>query len=470
MPKANKNTYDAIIIGAGISGLICGCYLAKAGLKVLLAEQHDKPGGYFTSFKRRGLLFDAAAHSFGNYREGGHVRKILTELNIDKRLKIERSDPSDIVITPDYRLVFRNNIEDTIANLSSNFPKEKNNIVNYFKFLTSASQSEFVKLKDKTFKSLLNDFFNDEQLINSLAFPVFGSGGLPHTLMDAFIGTKIFSEFILDGGYYPEGGIQSLPNAMAQVIQQHNGEILYSRLAKKILCKNNNIIGIELDSKELFFSKYVVAACDITQTFKKLIGSDLVDKKTISYLNHMTPSISTFILYIGIDRPFNELPEAGTNIWYLPHYNLDEIYQQMQKCNFDKTGYLLRVSPNKKTILAFFGAPFKTSLFWKQNKRKIAEDFLQRIEKVIPNLKKHIVFFDAATPRTFYKYTLNHKGAAFGWAKIPSQAFDPALSKTTFINGLYLTGHWTSIAFGMPGTCYSGLDTAKRILRKERVI
>ena len=53
---------------------------------------------------------------------------------------------------------------------------------------------------------------------------------------------------------------------------------------------------------------------------------------------------------------------------------------------------------------------------------------------------------------------------------MPSQTYDPIFSKTTSINGLYLTGHWTSIAFGMPGTCYSGHDTAKRILRKEKIL
>ena len=109
MVKTDKNIYDVIIIGAGISGLICGCYLAKAGLKVLIVEQHDKPGGYFTSFKRKGFSFDAAAHSFGNYREGGHVRKILTDLEADKLIEIRRYNPSDIVITPDFKITFWNN-------------------------------------------------------------------------------------------------------------------------------------------------------------------------------------------------------------------------------------------------------------------------------------------------------------------------------------------------------------------------
>lgn len=51
---------DVVIISAGIGGFVCGCYLAKAGMKVLICEQHYKPGGYCTSFKRGRFTFDAA--------------------------------------------------------------------------------------------------------------------------------------------------------------------------------------------------------------------------------------------------------------------------------------------------------------------------------------------------------------------------------------------------------------------------
>ena len=37
--------YDCIIIGAGHNGLVCGNYLSKAGLKVLILESTDSLGG-----------------------------------------------------------------------------------------------------------------------------------------------------------------------------------------------------------------------------------------------------------------------------------------------------------------------------------------------------------------------------------------------------------------------------------------
>ena len=36
--------YDVVIIGAGIAGIICGCFLAKEGMKTLIVEQNDRPG------------------------------------------------------------------------------------------------------------------------------------------------------------------------------------------------------------------------------------------------------------------------------------------------------------------------------------------------------------------------------------------------------------------------------------------
>src|SRR5258708_12712126 len=56
--------YDAIIIGSGIGGLFCANILAKAGLKILLLERHYMLGGFCSTFRRHGFVFDAATHFY----------------------------------------------------------------------------------------------------------------------------------------------------------------------------------------------------------------------------------------------------------------------------------------------------------------------------------------------------------------------------------------------------------------------
>jgi len=57
---------------------------------------------------------------------------------------------------------------------------------------------------------------------------------------------------------------------------------------------------------------------------------------------------------------------------------------------------------------------------------------------------------ESATPQALYKYTFNYKGARCGWASIPSQLALSDFSQKTFIDNLYLTGHWTTLALGVP--------------------
>lgn len=474
MSKINGKTYDVIIIGAGISGLVCGCYLAKAGMRVLVVEQHDKPGGYCTSFTRRGFTFDAAAHTLGSYREGGDFRKRMLELGIDDLVKISRIDPSDVIVTPRFSLAISNNTKQVVEQLVTIFPDEKESIHRYFAYYNQASSSQFesVKLRGKTFASFLSSYFTNPALINTISYPVFGYGGLPPSLMQAFTGAKIFKEYIIDGGYYPQGGMQNIPNALAHIIKKNDGTIFYKRRVDRIRSQNNQITGVELDNNESYTAKYVVSACDITQTLKKLLGKNVVRKQLLDKLENMVPSISTFVLYIGIDEPFKDLPQPGTNIWYLPEYDLDMIFNDVQRAdinNFGTSGYVVRVSPDNKTVLAFCLASFKTAEYWKKNKKKMAENFLDQTETLIPNLKKHIVYFDAATPYTMQRFTLNFEGANYGWSAIQSQLFDPDFSQKSFITGLYLTGHWTTRAHGIPGVANLGYSTAQLILKRERL-
>lgn len=469
MLKSNKDMYDAIIIGAGISGLVCGCYLAKAGMKVLICEQHYKPGGYCSSFKRGKFTFDAAPHCFGSYREGGVMRKILKDLAVDKKLTIIRPDPSDILITPDYKIPFWNDLEKTIDEFQTAFPDE-GNIKNFFYLLLDTDPKSFSRMRNLTFKGLLDQYFTNEKLKAILSLPFFGIGGLPSYLMSAFVGAKLYSEFLFDGGYYPVGGMQALPDALAERFKEFGGELRLSSLVKKIRVRDNKVIGIVVENDGFIPSRYVISNCDARQTFFKLIGKKEIEEEFSLKMENMMPSISNFIIYLGLDEYFKPRYGPGTFLFFSPHYDLEKTYRAIQKGDIEGyDGYLLRVSHDKSNIYAGIPAPYKNKMYWENNKNKFLEIFIDRIKTcTTSDLSKHVAYKDAATPHTLHRYTLNYKGASFGWAGIPSQFAVPNLRKPSFIQGLYLTGHWTTYGVGISGTAYVGFDTAKIILRKEK--
>ncbi len=56
------DAYDVIVIGAGNGGLAAAATTAKMGLKTLLLERHNIPGGSATSFVRGRFEFEPSLH------------------------------------------------------------------------------------------------------------------------------------------------------------------------------------------------------------------------------------------------------------------------------------------------------------------------------------------------------------------------------------------------------------------------
>ena len=74
--------YDIIIIGGGLGGLTAGAKLAREGKTVLLIEQHDKPGGCATTFKRGDFTLEVGLHEMDGPSPGDMKSKIFSELDV----------------------------------------------------------------------------------------------------------------------------------------------------------------------------------------------------------------------------------------------------------------------------------------------------------------------------------------------------------------------------------------------------
>src|SRR5262249_61164938 len=57
-----REHYDAVIVGGGIGGLVCGTQLAQLGRRTLIVERSAQPGGCCSSFTQEGVTFDVAGH------------------------------------------------------------------------------------------------------------------------------------------------------------------------------------------------------------------------------------------------------------------------------------------------------------------------------------------------------------------------------------------------------------------------
>src|SRR5438128_7019845 len=119
-----QRAYDAIVIGAGIGGLMCANLLARQGLDVLLIEQHYMVGGYCSSFRRKGYTFDAASHFYpllGNLAT--ITGKLLADLGV--RTQWVKMDPVDQFHFPDgTSFAVPADLDHYLAKLKAEFPAE----------------------------------------------------------------------------------------------------------------------------------------------------------------------------------------------------------------------------------------------------------------------------------------------------------------------------------------------------------
>jgi len=467
-----NDKYDVAIIGAGIGGLVCGCYLAKAGLKVVIVEQHDIPGGYCSSFKRKNYEFDVGGHYFSGVKDGW-LGMVFNELEIRNEIKFNQFNPTDKIVMPDNVIYIRNEIDETLGEFKKTFPREKRNLSRFFKFMLDKDfVSLYMKLKRLSFKEVLDSFFKDEKIKSTLEV-LLGNIGLYAENAPAVSSTLLFRNFIFDPGWYPVGGVQVFPNTLVKLIEKYKGSVILSKKVVKILMEQDKAAGVILDDGSTIRSKVVVSDADATQTFQELL--DNRDTRELKQMVGLETSPSIFCVYLGLKKEFKNLIHSPANIWNFSTYNIKECYGNLDKVISKKTKqqYVVCVFPfmhdknlYDPTMEVFIAAPFKTIKFWDNYRDFLQEKLIDKTEEIIPNLRNYIELKFNATPQTLYRYTLNKNGAAYGWASSSRLIRRPVFMNKASVKNLYLTGHWCNGGLSQGGIPLVGImgRTAARFI------
>ncbi|MFH1397957.1 MAG: NAD(P)/FAD-dependent oxidoreductase [Candidatus Omnitrophota bacterium] len=468
--------YDIIIIGAGIGGLTCGCYLAKAGLKVLIVEQHYKAGGYCTSFERQGYKFDVGVHYFGGIKKG-ILSVILDDLNLRKTIKFKQFNPTDKIITPKATTYIRSNPKDTIREFKDNFPSENMNIDAFFKFIKQDNFINIYKRTSKvTFNDVLDEFFKN-QVLKATFNVLLRNIGLCANDASALATIIFLREYILDPGYYPEGGIQKFPEALLDKFREYGGMVMLAQKVNKIITGNNQVRGVRLKNEKTIKARYVISNADVTETFGELLD---IKTEELKKIRKLAISPSAFIVYLGLNEDFIKQIKDPCNIWPFSTYSLtkspinhkNDILKGkplLSLLTFPHSHDLTYKNRKKPTMQLMGLTYYESKGFWAKNRDKLTNKLIIEAEKLFPSLKKYIVIKESATPITCKRYTSNSYGSAFGWASTVKQINPLASPAKTSIKGLFLTGHWCTVGSGqggIPKVAFSGRRTASLILKE----
>lgn len=479
---SNNAKFDAIIIGAGVGGLTAANYLAKAGARTLLVERHGIPGGYASSFRKKGHYFDAGAHYLSSLRPNGQLGRLFKDHQLEKYVAVHRADPSDTFITKDFTLEFPVDFEGQIKVLAAQFPEEASGIRKLYFYMRDTSAVDlYVELKSLTFLEFLRSYISDFRLISLLEI-MLANIGVPACRASALSSVFLFREYIFDGGGYPENGIQAFPDALLNRFIDYGGTYWKGTPVSQIVLHSGKVIGIHTKKHGFVESSNVIANCDPIQLFGKLIHpNDTLDfTRYLKRANNLQPSISAFILYIATKVPVSKINPYRGCVWYCPEYKTEEWFSSWMDGSVDakKEGFLLANSPSnhnaklapdgKGSLCLIIGAPPKEKEFWKENTARLTDLLLDRAEFILPGIKDAVDAIYPATPTTLHKYTLNHQGAMYGWAPIVSQVGHNVLPVLPSIDGLFVAGHWSGPpagAGGIPMAVYSGRQVAKRVTR-----
>ena len=291
-----ENTYDSIIIGGGISGILAALALSKEGKKVLLMEKSDVLGGNCRTYEINKYKVDTGPHAITGLGSG--PLQILMDKYFDakpvfvpigeyyardgKQLKIipltiRQLADFDLLSRMD-RILFFKAMIDAVA--SSSLPIRKDRL--------EKSVYDYIKKYDFSSKALhfidtLSYFLSGKSMKETPVWRMLGGSGYLDEDKEPGLRSKSHIEKIkkltrnsYESHGYPLGGIQSITDAALASLEKKNSSIHMNEEALEIIIKNNKAAGVRTDkgtyhSSLVVYSGFVKKLPELAKDLRKII-------------------------------------------------------------------------------------------------------------------------------------------------------------------------------------------------------
>lgn len=476
-------SYDAVVIGAGIGGLVCANLLARSGLRVLLAEQHYMAGGYCSTFRRKGFTFDAGTHFYPLLGNPSTITGALLE-QLGVATKWIKMDPVDHFHFPDgSSFSVPADFDRYMVKLKAEFPHEVEAIDRFFALSREAylfgllhyfrgrTHERFESVRSLTVREVLDREFRDRKLKLLLAADCAHWGSRPSQTSFVFDAMLRLSYFL--GNYYPEGGSQAFADDLSRRLEEQGGDILMRSRVTRITIEDGTATGVEIETgppsgRHLVRVRAgrVISNADLVLTLEELIGREHIGDSCIQQVKRLRPTMPCYLTHIGLhDQPLEPLERASGYHWR--SWDTERVATDMFKI-FVPTVFEPRMAPPGAQIVVLQKVTFvdyENVQDWTAQKLAIETDVLQRLDAVVPGIAGRAVVWLTASAHTAWRFTLNHHGAMLGWEMAPDQLGDLRPATDSPIRNLYFVGHWTRPGGGITPVIVSAMRVAGEIAR-----
>jgi len=477
------SSYDTVIVGAGIGGLIAANLLARSGLRVLLIEQHYMVGGYCSTFRRKGFTFDAATHFYPLLGNPNTIPgRLLTELGVATGWV--KMDPVDHFHFPDgSSFSVPADFDSYLGKLKEEFYRESSaldeffeaaregyllGLLQYFRFRETDRAKQYEGL---TVRQVLDGYFQDRKLKLLLTADCPHWGSPPCRTSFLFDSMLRLSYFL--GNYYPRGGSQEFSDELARRFEEMGGHILMSSRVQKILVRRGAACGIEVETgpPRARFTRQVqaeaiISNADYLLTLQTMLEPGVVSAEYLDSIRRLRPTFSCFLTHIGLKGVPTDLLRKIQG-YYWDTWDADRVGQEALKFKlFVPTLFDEALCPpgcHAVIIQKVVDIDYGSIGDWASYKRGVEQFITSNLERLMPGFSEKIVTMSSASALTSYRYTLNQQGAMLGWEMSPDQLGENRPGIVGPIRNLYFVGHWTKPGGGITPVIVSAMQLAKTL-------
>jgi len=481
---AARPSPPALVIGSGFGGLAAAIRLQARGYDTTILEMRSKPGGRACVFEDKGFTYDA----------GPTI--ITAPFLIDELFALAGKRTEDYVrivpVIPCYRIVFPDgrafDYTGDEAGIIAQIKKfNPGDVPGYLKFVAKSRaifDRAFVQLADKPFSSftdmirvapdliwlrshesvfqLVSRYVKDPLLRQVFSFHPLFVGGNPFQSSSIYAMIHYLEQKW--GVHFTMGGTGALVQGLLRLFTEMGGKLRLNARVERLLVVDGAARGVRLDSGEELPAKVVVSNADVANFYKKAVPAAARRKWTNRRLDRMRYSMSLFLIYFGTDRTWPDL--AHHTIILAERYKelLEDIFSK--KILADDFSLYLHAPTRTDPSLAPPGcecfyvlSPVPNlggDVDWNEVKDLYADAILASLEKLCPELRKHIVSKQIWTPLDFETQFDAHLGSAFQFEPILTQSawFRPH-NVSEDVKNFFLVGAGTHPGAGVPGVISS---------------